>query len=471
MKGIDNPILDVDSYKASHYLQYPPGTTHIYSYIESRGGRYAQTVFFGLQYLLKRYLTGPVVTAEMVAEARDFFALHGEPFNEEGWMRIVRIHGGRLPVRIRAVPEGTVVKTHNVLASVENTDPEMPWLTSWLETMLMRIWYPTTVATRSWSIRGMILNALERSADEPEKEIAFKLHDFGSRGVSSRESAALGGAAHLVNFLGSDTVVGVLLANQYYGCDMAGYSIPAAEHSTITAWGREHEVDAHRNMLRQFARPGSVVACVSDSYDIFNAVEHLWGEELRSEVIDSGATVVIRPDSGDPASIVLTCLELLEKGFGSVVNAKGYRVLNNVRVIQGDGINERSIGDILALVLANGFSASNVNFGMGGGLLQQLNRDTQKFAMKASHGVINGHDVDIFKDPVTDHGKRSKTGRLDLVRDESGELVTLQESTARGRGLASELVTVFENGEVLAESTFEEIRARARQVTAEAAAS
>lgn len=466
MKGIENLILDVDSYKASHYLQYPPGTTQIYSYIESRGGRYGQTVFFGLQYLLKRYLAGAVVTAEMVAEAREFFALHGEPFNERGWMRIVDLHGGHLPVRIKAVPEGRVVDTHNILVSLENTDPEAPWLTSWLETMLMRIWYPITVATRSWSIRSMILDALERSADEPEREIDFKLHDFGSRGVSSRETAALGGAAHLVNFLGSDTVMGVLLANQYYDCGMAGYSIPASEHSTITAWGREHEVDAYRNMLRQFARPGSVVACVSDSYDIYNAVENLWGGELRQEVIDSGATVVIRPDSGDPASIVLACMELLEKGFGSRLNGKGYRVLNNVRVIQGDGINEKSIGEILAILLAHGFSASNINFGMGGGLLQQVNRDTQKFAMKASHGVIDGHDVEIFKDPVTDHGKRSKSGRLDLVRDESGMLVTLLESTARARELRSELVTVFENGVITAESTFEEIRERARQTRA-----
>ncbi len=463
MKGIENLILDVDSYKASHYLQYPAGTTQVYSYIESRGGRYPHTLFFGLQYILKRYLAGAVVTEEMVAEAREFFAAHGEPFNEAGWMRIVTEHGGRIPVRIKAVPEGMVVDTHNVLVTVENTDPELPWLTSWLETMLMRVWYPIGVATRSFTIRGMILDALERSADDPEGEISFKLHDFGARGVSSRETAAIGGASHLVNFLGSDTVMGVMLANEYYGAGMAGFSIPAAEHSTITAWGREHEADAYRNMLRQFARPGSIVACVSDSYDIFNAISNIWGKELRDEVIASGATLVVRPDSGDPSSIVLACVQLLEEAFGSVVNTKGYKVLNHVRVIQGDGIDESSIAAILSILLENGYSISNINFGMGGGLLQQVNRDTQKFAMKASHAVIEGKSVEIFKDPVTDHGKRSKRGRLDLVRDGEGKLITLHESEARERGLASELVTVFENGDLLVEHTLEQVRARARE--------
>jgi nicotinamide phosphoribosyltransferase len=54
-----NLLLDTDSYKASHWLQYPPGTDRMFSYIESRGGRYPATVFFGLQYILKNYLSQP----------------------------------------------------------------------------------------------------------------------------------------------------------------------------------------------------------------------------------------------------------------------------------------------------------------------------------------------------------------------------------------------------------------------------
>ncbi len=455
-------LFDTDSYKVSHYLQYPPGTTSMFSYIESRGGEYNKTVFFGLQYYLKEYLSHRV-TVEEVEKAKVLFAAHGEPFNYDGWMYIAKELGGKLPVRIRAVPEGTVVPTHNILVSIESTDPKVFWIVSWIETMLLRVWYPITVATRSRTIRGIILDALQASADDPEAEISFKLHDFGSRGVSSQESAMIGGAAHLVNFMGSDTVVGVLCANEYYNIPMAGFSIPAAEHSSITSWGKEHEVDAYRNMLKQFAKPGALVACVSDSYDLWNACSHLWGEALKQEVIDSGAVVIIRPDSGHPPTVVLKTAQLLDEKFGTTINKRGYKVLNNVRIIQGDGINERSIKQILDTLLDAGYSATNIAFGMGGALLQQLNRDTEKFAMKCSHVFIGDKSVDVFKDPVTDRGKASKAGRLDLVFDERGSYETVPLFEDEIFHKRTVMRTVYENGELLVDDNFESIRKRVRQ--------
>jgi nicotinamide phosphoribosyltransferase len=449
-----NLILDTDSYKASHWLQYPPGTTAIYSYLESRGGKYAQTVFFGLQYILKKYLSQPVETW-MVEEAKQFFQAHGEPFNEEGWMYIAQDLKGHLPIRIRAVAEGSVVPTHNVLMTIESTDPKAFWLVSWLETLLLRVWYPTTVATQSWHLKQIIFNYLHKTADDPEAEIGFKLHDFGARGVSSCESSGIGGMSHLVGFQGSDTVQGVLYANHYYQHPMAAYSIPAAEHSTITAWQREGEAAAYQNMLNQFAKPGSLVAVVSDSYDIWNAVDHLWGEQLRQQVIDSGATLVIRPDSGDPATVVGKVLEILDRRFGSTLNSKGYKVLNYVRVIQGDGVNEISLVEILETVEKLGFSITNVAFGMGGALLQKLNRDTQKFAVKCSQVIVNGQEISVYKDPVTDPGKRSKKGRLDLLKIE-GEYQTVAETEETIP--ISKLVTVYENGFLAKEYTFDQVR-------------
>ncbi|MFP3273316.1 MAG: nicotinamide phosphoribosyltransferase domain-containing protein, partial [Paraburkholderia sp.] len=150
-----NPILNTDSYKASHYLQYPPQASAMFSYIESRGGCYDRTLFFGLQMLLKEYLCRPVTHA-MIDEAKAFFAAHGEPFNEAGWRYIVAQYDGYLPVRIRAVAEGSVVPTHNVLVTAECEDPEVFWLASYLETMLLRVWYPVTVATQSWHLRKTI---------------------------------------------------------------------------------------------------------------------------------------------------------------------------------------------------------------------------------------------------------------------------------------------------------------------------
>lgn len=226
-KPIHNLLLNTDSYKLSHFLQYPPETEYISSYIESRGGRFDEVVFFGLQYYLKAYLSTPF-TLEDILEADQVARLHGLPFHREGWEKILKKHHGRLPLRIEAVPEGTLIKTHNVMLQVVNTDPEFYWLPSFIETSLLRaIWYPSTVATLSREIKKIIADYLVETAENRDG-IDFKLHDFGSRGVSSFESAGIGGLAHLVNFQGTDTLTAVIFAKDYYHCDMAAYSIPAS---------------------------------------------------------------------------------------------------------------------------------------------------------------------------------------------------------------------------------------------------
>ena len=454
-----NLILNTDSYKVSHWLQYPPGMDGMFSYVESRGGLYDRTVFFGLQSILKEYLTHRITEAE-IDEASVLFGSHGEPFNQSGWRHIARELGGRLPVSIRAVPEGSVVPTHNVLATVESTDPQSFWIASYIETLLLRLWYPTTVASISWHIKQLIRSYLEKTSDDPAGQLPFKLHDFGARGVSSLESAALGGMAHLVNFKGTDTVSALLAARRYYGEPMAGFSIPAAEHSTITAWGRTGEEAAYRNMIAQYGKPGAIFACVSDSYDVYAAIEKLWNGSLRRAVIESGATLVVRPDSGDPPDVVERCARLLDQGFGSTLNRKGYKVLNHVRLIQGDGINEKSIAAILARLTSAGFATDNIAFGMGGGLLQHVNRDTQRFAMKCSAARIKGEWMEVYKDPATDPGKVSKKGRLDLYRlNSDGGYVTCRLGERPG-DRPSELVEVFKDGEITREWTFAEVRAR-----------
>lgn len=453
-----NIILNSDSYKYSQFNQYPPGTEYIYSYIESRGGVYDTTVFFGLQAFIKEYLLEPV-TMEMIDEAEVIILAHGEPFNRAGWEYIVNELDGRLPVKIKAVPEGTVIPVRNVLATIVNTDPNCFWLTSFLETAILRaIWYPTTVATNSREIKKIILDALNRTGTP--SDIDFKLHDFGARGVSSLESAGIGGAAHLVNFQGTDTIEALLFARRYYGADMAGFSVPAMEHSTVTSWGREREVDSYRNMVKQNGKPGGIVSAVSDSYDIFEACK-LWGTELKQDIIDSGATLVVRPDSGDPATVVKQCLQILDTYFGSTINDKGFKVLNNVRVLQGDGINHASIRSILFTITLAGFSADNVVFGQGGALLQIVNRDDQKFAMKCSAAFINGEWVDVFKDPVTDTGKRSKKGRLKLIND-LGNFTTITSDDKMFDMLHDELKIVYRNGILVHDGSFDVIRKRAQ---------
>ena len=321
-----NPILNTDSYKPSHWLQMPPGSEVQSSYIESRGGVWDQTVVFGLQMFLMEYMSTPITLSD-VNEAEEVLTAHGVPFNREGWMYILNEHDGWLPIEIQAVDEGTVLPIRNVMLQAHNTDDKCAWLTSYIETALMRaIWYPTTVATLSFQCKKVIFDSLTRTSDDPDGQIGFKLHDFGARGVSSLESAGIGGSAHLINFMGTDTLAGVLAARRYYSETMAGFSIPASEHSVITSWGGpDQEVQAFSNILDQFAKPGALLACVSDSYDIFHAVRNLWGGELKQKVLDSGAQLVIRPDSGDPVAVPVQVLNILDETFGSTENSKGYK--------------------------------------------------------------------------------------------------------------------------------------------------
>ena len=414
---------------------------------------------------LKDYLSHPF-TKEDIDEADDFWKMHGLPFCKDGAEYILDNYGGYLPIRIQAVKEGTVLETGNVLVQIINTDPKCYWLTSFLETALLRaVWYPTTIATNSFMCKKVILNALELTSDNPMEEINFKLHDFGARGVSSYESAALGGCAHLVNFMGSDTTPGVLAARKYYGMEMAGYSIPASEHSTITSWGKFNELDAFKHMVDVFSGEGKLYACVSDSYDIWNAVEVLW-PSLKERIIAKGGTLVVRPDSGNPIAVTSGVIERLMSKFGYSINSKGYKVLPNyIRVIQGDGVDEESIKDILQELQFRKISASNIAFGMGGALLQHLDRDTLKFAMKCSNIIINGKEHDVFKQPITDQMKHSKKGRLALIKvnpNHNGQEGTPYFKTIREDEIQedqlNQLEDVFFNGNLCREQSFIEIR-------------
>ena len=454
----NNFILRTDAYKQTHWMQYPEGTQKIYSYLESRGGQFDKTVFYGLQILMKRYLEGVVVKQWMVDEAKVFCQkMFGfDYFNIKGWQRIVDVHGGRLPIRIRAVPEGMAIPLHNVLMTVENTDPEIPFITNFVETLLVEIWYPITVATKSYFIKKTIEEYTRKSG---EKVSIFHLNDFGYRGVSSQESAGIGGSAHLVNFSGTDTLMGITYAMNYYNAEVCGFSVMAAEHSTVTAYGKENEAFAYSRFMDQFPNE-ALLSIVCDSYDTMNAVDNIFGKQLKDKILARKGKIVVRPDSGYPPQVAVDVLKSLWASFGGTVNDEGYKVLDpHVGMIYGDGIDIDSIDRILMNVVdLNGFAPSNIVFGMGGALLQQVNRDTQQFAFKCSAAQINDKWVDIWKEPVTDSGKISKKGRLTLLANDKGEYYT---SNNVWTSPSDVMQLVFENGEIKKEYTFDEVRANA----------
>jgi nicotinamide phosphoribosyltransferase len=469
-------ILKADSYKHSHKPQYAPGITAMMAYGSARSSKIRQissTQFFGMEAFVKEVLLKPITHAD-IDYAKERIAKHGNGaifFAEADFRKIVDKYEGYVPVVIKAVKEGTNVPIGEVQYTVESDDPDLFWMVQFIETVLLRgVWYPTAVSTISKACKRIIWKYLLETCDNPAAEIPFKLHDFGARGVSSNESAELGGMAHLVNFMGTDTVTALEAALDYYGEDMAGFSLNASEHATITSWKRELEYKAYENMIDQFGKPGAIFACVSDSYDIFKAVEEGWGTVLKQKVIDSGAILVVRPDSGDPISTVVKVVTSLSEKFGYTVNKKGYKVLNNVRVIQGDGIDLDMIESILMALKLNQFSAENVAFGMGGALLQKVDRDTFSFAQKCSAVRIGGEWKDVFKEAP---GKKSLKGRVVLVKGMIKELtrgaygdvkslVTIRAEEAATLGLENQLELVFKNGVLVREQTLDEIRSIAK---------
>lgn len=479
----NNLILCSDAYKYSHWRFYPENTTKVYSYLESRGGRFSETVFFGLQIFIKEFLDGVAIVADDVDEAYEYLGNElgvfgrDDVFDRTKFDYIVEKHGGVLPIVIKAVPEGTVVGTKNVLLTIENTDPECAWLSNFLETLILQVWYPITVATLSREVKKIATKYFRKTTDLPIEVqdflMQFVLNDFGFRGVSSVQSARNGGCAHLVNFGGGDTTIAAQGIYEFYNSNVVNASVPATEHSIMTIKGKDGEIDMMRRTLEQF--PTGIVACVSDSFNIFRACRDYWGGELKDLILsrpaEPGNQLVIRPDSGDPKRTLKEVFSILFDAFGYTTNSKGYKILPpQVRVIQGDGVNINSIEEIYIMLDELKISAENIVFGMGGKLLQAgIDRDTQNFATKAAFAVVDGVEKDVVKSPtemdadgnITESFKKSKSGRLKLVKTEDG-YKTLTSKDEGFETAIDELVEVLNYGVTPNEWTFEQVRERAK---------
>jgi nicotinamide phosphoribosyltransferase len=414
-----NIINLTDSYKFSHFNQYPKGTEIIHSYLAPRGGEYDKVVFFGLQYYLKQYLEVPVTKID-IEESEKLAKVHGVPFNKEGWEYIVEKHRGFLPVEIKALPEGEIYGNKEPLLTIENTDPNCAWLVGYLETLLLKIWYPTTIASKSYAVKQMLLKHWERTSDNIAG-VDFAYHNFGDRGSSSVESAAIGGVAHLTQFKGTDNFNALALSNEYYDGKYQGFSVPASEHSTVTSWGRENEFEMIENYLETY-KSSPIIACVLDSYDIYKAVDFVTSGKMKEKIeSDEYPIYVCRPDSGSPIEVIEKIVSIMMSNKVKFkINSKGFIVFCKYRIIWGDGITQAQIDNILSYFTGLSrtefpyykLSAENFAFGSGGDLMQNVSRDTLKFAMKASAIKVNGEWRDVYKDPITDIGKKSIRGRV-----------------------------------------------------------
>lgn len=433
-----NIILSADSYKYSQVMDvYPYGTEAMYSYIEPRV-KGKMIVPLGLSIYIKDWLSVPI-SRQDIDEAEALIVPHGEPFDRAMWEYILEEYSGYIPVTIRGIPEGLPVQSSTGIVSVLCKDPRCASVASFIETALQRaVWYPTTIATQGLDLYKNLKWMYDNYSDNPGN-LGFALNDFGSRGATSFESSVAGGLGHLVYFLGTDNVAALQGAQFYYGSkDPIGYSVPASEHSVQCAYGEENQRAYLKKMLDSYAKPGGLVSIVLDGYDVYREAELLC-TEFRDQIIDSGAKVVFRPDSGDMFEVVPRLLKLQEAAFGFEMNSKGKKVIKNVGIIQGDGINPTTAMMLMQRVIDLGYAPESVVLGSGGGLLQSVTRDTLKFAMKTSAMKINGVWVDTVKNPITDPGKKSKGGIQDT----------------------EEFVTYYDHGKILFTTTFSEVRERA----------
>lgn len=465
-----SPIHYGDSYKYGHSGQYRPMVA-MHDYMSSRGGVYPETLFTGAQGLIKRYLTKRIKKKHVDKLAKRA-ALHGIPFDYDGWMHIVTEHNGYMPIEIKAIPEGSLVPTKLVLMTVTSTDPKVPWVAGFVETLLMKIWYPTTISTKSY----YVLQMLKKYGSDDWAKFAY--HAFGDRACTVPEAADVAGFAHLAAGLyGTDNFGALDYCEEYYGVtedQVAGYSVFATEHSTTTSYGRAGELPfVYAQLLSHPDAP--IMSFVADSYDVFRFTDFCTAPNSKiRKLVESRShqKLVLRPDSGDPIEVIYEMLQTFLENDIRFTMVDGKILYTDYAILWGDGITPETTEEILIYFTDRGFAAENFVFGSGGDLMQNVTRDTQKFAIKCS-SITTKHyqsiefggedtytkDIDVFKDPITDPGKASMKGKVTTYIDSEGTYIagTLDKVPA---DCVEALEVIFRNGKMVKEYTLEEIRER-----------
>lgn len=482
----ENPLLGTDVYKMGHMEQYVPGCNKVYSYLMARKSDvFNETVFFGLQYYIKEYFEVRL-TQQMGVEFLHYREKILGSNSQDVVNKITSLCGlGYFPLEIKAVKEGTVMAPRNVMMTITNTIPEFYWVVGFVESLILKIWYPITVASCCHKYRRLVDEYWHETVEEGYAQFFrnFAVHDFGYRGDQSEEGAGISGASHLLSFMGSDTVPAYPFIDRYYGIS-EGYdlpimaSVPASEHSVMCSFGQSDELAAFNHMLNTY--PSGIVSIVSDTYDVYRVLTE-FAERLKPRIMarGDGSKVVFRPDSGNPEHIICGdpnapigtnehkgALQLLEEVFGVSVNEKGYKVLNpKVGLIYGDGMFYDRYLSTLERMADMGFAASNLVIGVGG-ILRYHSRDTLGFALKATYVEVNGNPMDIEKDPVTDHLKKSHKGLLCLINNPNASVNSEKFTTIDQCSWIDEeksfLQTAFLDGKISSEyeQTFDQVRIR-----------
>lgn len=476
-------ILYTDYYKVDHRRQYPEGTTKVYSNFTPRSSRIQdidEVVVFGVQYFLQDFLQRRFDTSFFKVSKEEVLAKYQRRMDTSlgvgaiSTNHLAALHDlGYLPLHIKALPEGTLCPMRVPVLTITNTHPDFGWLPNFLETILSNVlWHPMTSATIAYRYRKVLDGWAKKTSDIPEL-VKWQGHDFSMRGQSSFEASLASGAAHLLSFTGTDTVPAIDWLEHFYDAnaekELIGGSVPATEHSVMCLGGKETEVETYRRLITE-VYPKGIVSIVSDTWDYWNVLDKTI-RSLKSEIMARDGKVVIRPDSGDPVKVLCGdpdaepgtpankgTVQLLWDIFGGTVNSKGYKQLDpHIGAIYGDSITLSRAENILKGLAERGFSSTNVVFGIGSYTYQFVTRDTFGFAMKATHGVVNGEAREIFKDPVTDNGIKKSARGLLCVEDVDG-VPTLRENVTPEQEKGGLLQTVFLDGVLTRRTSLASIR-------------
>lgn len=481
-----NNLLICDGYKQSHRQQYPEGTTLVYSNFTPRSAKHAKRAFglpdddpgvvvFGIQAFIQKYLIDDFnqnffnkTTMEVVKEYEESMTNYLGAAPSSDHVAALR-NLGYLPIRVAALPEGTICPIGIPVLTIYNTLPEFFWLPNFLETILSaELWLPMTSATISFQYRRLLDYFAEETCDD-KNHLAFQAHDFSMRGLEGLEAGKMSGAGHLLSFLGTDTIPAIGYLKKYYkATEPIGLSVPATEHSVMSAGGHANELSTFSRLISHIY-PSGIVSIVSDTWDLWKVVDQ-YLPVLKEEILARDGKVVIRPDSGDPVDIIAGSainsderfegvIEKLWNIFGGITNDKGYKVLDpHIGCIYGDSITLERAREICQRLKLKGFASSNIVFGVGSYTFQYNTRDTYGFAMKATYCEIDGKGRNIYKDPVTDDGtKKSATGLLRVVAE--GDRLVLKEKQTWVDVYDSELQVVFDDGNLCRFQTLDAIRA------------
>jgi nicotinamide phosphoribosyltransferase len=447
-------------------------------------------VHFGLQYVIKNFLI------EQFNE--NFFNLPHDIIVKQyqrrmdyylgaGLIKINHISAlhklGYLPIRIKALPEGSLVPLKVPMWTIVNTKPEFYWITNYLETALSNLtWEANTSATTAYDFK----KTFDKYADETvgnRNFVPYQGHDFSFRGMSGIFSASLSGAAHLVSgFVGTDTIPAIDLIEQYYNSnvenELIGCSVAATEHATMSAGTKEEELNTYKRLLTEIY-PNGILSIVSDTWSFWDVITK-FTIQLKHDIMNRDGKCVFRPDTGDPVKIVCGDLEAQTeeeiKGaveclwdiFGGTINEKGYKELDShVGIIYGDSITLDRQKRILEGLKQKGFASNNIVLGIGSYTYRYTTRDSVGgFAVKATYCEVDGAGREIFKNPATDKDnmKKSAKGLLYVGRDSITNEYYLEDQVSWEKESQGELRTIFEDGKLLIDENFSTIRERLNSV-------